>query len=127
MIVLRSASLTCGFGGIGTWPQTPDPPFLTLSKSFAGALASPLYLAATSTYAGPTSFLSIEWQAVQPFFLIRSSPASAWTAPAATRPAAANAQAAIFFIASPELACKGLWMLPERVRPCHQRAPRAAR
>ena len=49
IMVLRSASLTCGLGGIGTCPQTPEPPFLTLSVSLAAAPASPLYLAATST------------------------------------------------------------------------------
>src|SRR5689334_25044943 len=48
IIVFKSASLTCGFGGIGTWPHTPDPPFFTLSKSFAGALLSFLYFSDTS-------------------------------------------------------------------------------
>src|SRR5258706_12724858 len=53
-----SASLTVELGGIGTWPQTPAPPFFTLSTSFASAALSPLYLAATSLTAGPTIFLS---------------------------------------------------------------------
>jgi hypothetical protein len=43
-----SASLTCPFGGIGTWPQTPTPPFFTLSASFAAASLSARYFAATS-------------------------------------------------------------------------------
>jgi hypothetical protein len=67
-----SASLTCVFGGIGTGPQTPEPPFLTLSASLAAAPASPLYFAATSWYAGPMTFLSIAWHAVQPLFFSRS-------------------------------------------------------
>src|SRR5436853_5853540 len=91
-----SASLTCVFGGIGTAPQTPLPPFFTFSNSLSGALASPLYLAATSLYAGPTTFLSIAWQAVQPDFFNRSSPASALAPPATTRPATARARADIF-------------------------------
>ena len=48
IIVLMSSSLTCGLGGMGTGPQTPDPPFFTFSASLAAAPASPLYLAATS-------------------------------------------------------------------------------
>src|SRR5581483_8256310 len=32
-IFLMSASFTCVFGGIGTGPHTPDPPFLTFSVS----------------------------------------------------------------------------------------------
>src|SRR5438552_13019309 len=46
--LLTSASDTCAFGGMGIWPQTPTPPFLTLSASLADAPASPLYFAATS-------------------------------------------------------------------------------
>src|SRR3978361_555464 len=42
--VLMSSSFTVAFGGIGTGPQTPEPPFLTLSNSLAGAVASPRYL-----------------------------------------------------------------------------------
>src|SRR5947207_2604758 len=91
-----SASLTCVLGGIGTAPHTPLPPFLTFSNSFSGALASPLYLAATSLYAGPTTFLSMAWQAVQPDFFNRSSPASAWALPTAKRPAMASATEIIF-------------------------------
>src|SRR5690606_9580594 len=47
-IALISASGTFGCGGIGTGPQTPEPPFLTLSISFCSAELSPLYLSATS-------------------------------------------------------------------------------
>ena len=43
-----SASLTCGLAGIGTAPQTPEPPFITLVVSLATASAWPAYLAATS-------------------------------------------------------------------------------
>src|SRR5215472_10149173 len=57
---LMSASDTCALGGIGICPHTPVPPFFTFSTSIAAALASPLYFAATSWYAGPTTFLSIE-------------------------------------------------------------------
>src|SRR6266478_8560809 len=45
---LMSASGTWVLGGIGTWPQTPWPPFLTLSTSFASAPGSLRYFAATS-------------------------------------------------------------------------------
>ncbi len=45
---LASASLTCGLAGIGTGPQTPEPPFLTLCTSFSTASFWPAYLAATS-------------------------------------------------------------------------------
>src|SRR5689334_16217116 len=78
-----SASLTCEFGGIGTGPQTPAPPFLTFVCSLAAALLSPRYLLATSLYAGPTTFLSIAWHAgMQLFFVSRSVPASASAADA---------------------------------------------
>src|SRR6185436_20564728 len=43
-----SASGTCALGGIGTWPQTPWPPFFTFSASLAWAPESLAYLAATS-------------------------------------------------------------------------------
>src|SRR2546421_12112454 len=43
-----SASGTVVFGGMGTWPHTPTPPFLTLSTSLASAALSPRYLLATS-------------------------------------------------------------------------------
>src|ERR1700704_3310909 len=71
-----SSSFTPAFGGIITGPQTPEPPFFTFSTSIASAFASPLYLAATSLYAGPTSFLSTWWQAVQPLLVASSRLAS---------------------------------------------------
>src|SRR5690349_5222510 len=43
-----SASGTEALGGIGTWPQTPVPPFFTFSKSRAAAPLSLRYFAATS-------------------------------------------------------------------------------
>ena len=42
------SSLTWAFGGMGTGPQVPDPPFLTLAISMSRAAASPAYLAAIS-------------------------------------------------------------------------------
>src|SRR5260221_5970582 len=56
--VLMSASETVEFGGIGTWPQTPNPPFFTLSTNLASAALSTLYLAETSLKCGPTIILS---------------------------------------------------------------------
>src|SRR5258708_18127196 len=86
-----SASLTVELGGIGTWPQTPVPPCFTLATSFASAVLSPLYLAATSLKAGPTTFLSTAWQAVQALFVARAS-SSAANARAAPRAIAAAAR-----------------------------------
>src|SRR5690606_18666452 len=63
--VSASASETCGFAGIGIGPQTPVLPLRTCSDSVATAFESFAYLAATSLYAGPISFLSTAWQAVQ--------------------------------------------------------------
>ena len=45
---LASASLTCGLAGIGTGPQTPEPPFMIFCASLSTASLSPAYLAATS-------------------------------------------------------------------------------
>src|SRR5258707_13233972 len=87
--VLMSASETVEFGGIGTWPQTPTPPFFTLSTSFASAALSPLYLAATSLKAGPTIFLSTAWQAVQALFCASAISSAAKAGAAATASAAA--------------------------------------
>src|SRR5512141_2015414 len=97
-----SASDTDALGGIGTGPQTPEPPFFTFSASFAGALASPRYFAATSLYAGPTTFLSIAWHAVQPSFFINSSPESAARAAPVARTPATRITAAIFIDAPSE-------------------------
>src|SRR4051812_41083823 len=76
-----SPSLTWLFGGIGTGPHTPAPPSFTFLASLAGALASPLYLAATSRNAGPTIFFSTAWHAVQPDFCDSASLASAHAGP----------------------------------------------
>src|SRR5687768_4351356 len=83
---LASASLTCVLAGMGTGPQTPEPPFWILAASLSTASFWPAYLAATSLYDGPTSFLSAAWQAMQ-FLAV----ASAWSASAG--PAATNATA----------------------------------
>src|ERR1700682_3259997 len=77
--VLMSSSLTVVFGGIGTWPHTPTPPFFTLSMSLASAVLSLRYLAATSLKEGATIFLSTAWHAVHPFFFASSSLAKAGT------------------------------------------------
>lgn len=74
---LASASLTWVLAGMATVPQTPEPPLSTLAVSLSAAVLSPLYLAATSLYAGPTTFLSTVWQARQFFFLAKSSLAMA--------------------------------------------------
>src|SRR3989338_7009829 len=70
---LMSASETRGeYGGIGTPPvtsvQLPLPPALTLPISMTRAVASPLYLAAMSFQDGPTTLLSMSWQARHPLF-----------------------------------------------------------
>src|SRR5439155_22368028 len=46
---LMSSSLTVTFGGMGTVPQTPEPPSLTFAISFASAPASPAYFLRAST------------------------------------------------------------------------------
>src|SRR3569623_1684744 len=97
-----SASATRGeYGGIGTPPvtsvQLPLPPFFTYSTKRALAPASPLYLLATSCQAGPTTFLSSEWQAKQPLFFARSSPSSAWAVPRAAVAAMAKPRVNINF------------------------------
>src|SRR4029453_16329636 len=100
-----SASLIPAFGGIGTAPQAPEPPSFTFFDSFATASLSLLYLAATSTYDGPTSFLSIAWQSAQLSFFINASAAAlsstAWAAPAVSS-AAAAAIAGTAFIEAPK-------------------------
>src|SRR5947207_2691136 len=45
-----SPSGTCAFGGIGTCPQTPWPPFFTFSKSLASACGSLRYFAAAAQH-----------------------------------------------------------------------------
>ena len=44
----RSYSGTLSIGGIGTLPQFPEPPFLTLASSLASAFLSFAYFLATS-------------------------------------------------------------------------------
>src|SRR5205085_7226256 len=85
---LASASFTCAFAGIGTGPHTPEPPFMILTARRSAASFWPAYLAATSLYAGPTSFLSMAWQAMQ-FLAV----ARAWSARAGAETAANTASA----------------------------------
>src|SRR3569623_462957 len=91
-----SASETRGeYGGMGAPPvtavQLPLPPLCTflMSTSFGAPFSTvpsvsvalisfwPLYFSATSFHAGPTPFLSTEWQARQPLFFAKSRPSSA--------------------------------------------------
>lgn len=73
-----SASLTLGpFGGMAIGPHTPVLPFLTFLESIATASALPLYFLETSLNAGPSTFLSMLWQAMQPFFCANSAPVAA--------------------------------------------------
>src|SRR5512135_3810948 len=93
--VAASCSLTCGFAGMGTWPQLPTPPSRIFLASVAGAFLSFLYFAATSLYAGPTSFLSTAWHARQ-FFCFASSALANAGPPTTIMPSATTAKA--FFI-----------------------------
>src|SRR3989304_3697391 len=80
------------------WPL----PSLSLAVSVAAASLLPLYLAATSLYAGPTFFSATAWQFKQPFAFARSAPASAApTPPAITMLPAAASTNNIVFIRSP--------------------------
>src|SRR5438445_322072 len=74
--VLASSSATVPLGGMGTAPHTPVEPSLIFFTRYASASFLDLYLAATSLYAGPTTFLSTVWQLKQ-FFSFKSSCASA--------------------------------------------------
>src|SRR5712692_8108666 len=60
--VLASSSATVPLGGMGTGPHTPVEPSLIFLDRYASASLRDLYFAATSWYAGPTSFLSKVWQ-----------------------------------------------------------------
>src|SRR6266568_470890 len=60
--VLASSSATVPLGGMGMAPHTPVEPSLIFFARYASASLRDLYLAATSLYAGPTSFLSRVWQ-----------------------------------------------------------------
>src|SRR4030095_8196756 len=121
--ILMSASDTVAFGGIGTGPQTPEPPLFIFSASFAAAPASPRYFAAPSLYDGPTTFLSTAWQAVQPSFFISSSPESAArAAPVASTPAT-RITAAIFIVTPSGEWGKTHRMVLEATADRHSRAP----
>jgi hypothetical protein len=74
---------------MGTLPHTPLPPLDTLVISLASAPATPLYFLDTSIQDGPTIFLSIEWQAMQPFFFAKGGMSVANALPAIINPAAA--------------------------------------
>ena len=74
---LASAGLTWALAGIGTGPQTPEPPLMILAASMSAASFCLAYLAATSLKDGPTTFLSTAWQAMQ-FLAV----AKAWSAKA---------------------------------------------
>src|SRR5882672_10149350 len=93
------------FGGIGIEPHAPLPPVLTLAASLAGAEASPEYFFATSRYAGPTSFLSLVWQAPQLYFAASAVPSASGTAAATgtdrARHVAAASRAFDVFMRSP--------------------------
>jgi hypothetical protein len=73
----------------------------TLVINLASAVASPLYLSATAFQAGPTTFLSIAWQAVQLFFLATAGISAAIALPATIKPAATIILAIIDFMLSP--------------------------
>src|SRR5690606_18750667 len=83
---------------IGIGPQTPVLPLRTCSDSVATAFESFAYLAATSLYAGPISFLSTAWQAVQ--FLAFASSRLAMAVPEAQASARAI-EIGIAFMTSP--------------------------
>src|SRR5574344_995347 len=98
MASFRSASLIFSalLGAIGTGPKEPEPPLRTLSNRVASA-PWPLYLVAISWKEGPTSFLSLAWQAMQPA-LVMLAVGSA-IAGVATKALAARAESrASFFI-----------------------------
>ncbi len=64
-----SASLIRGCDGIGIAPHTPAPPLRTTFSRCACASGLPLYFAAMSRYAGPTTLRSTWWQLAQAFAL----------------------------------------------------------
>src|SRR5690606_41113061 len=70
--IFASSSVT-GFAGIGIGPQLPCVPFLICPARVSTAPATPAFLAATSLSAGPTSLVSMEWQAAQGLLLNSSS------------------------------------------------------
>src|SRR5690606_5150173 len=62
---------------MGTGPQVPWLPFMILPASMSTASFWLANFLATSLYAGPTTFLSTEWQAMQFLDLARASSAIA--------------------------------------------------
>src|SRR6266540_2804612 len=97
-----SSSLSL-FGGIGIGPQTPWLPLITFCASASDALASPLYFLATSLYAGPITFLSTAWQAVQPLSVasfIWSSAAAEKAVASAAAPASRTKSLVAVIVAS---------------------------
>src|SRR5689334_8318927 len=104
-----SASLTWELGGIGIWPQVPTPPSFTFFASYASAVLSPRYLAATSLYEGPTTFLSTAWQARQPLFCARAVSSAAWAAGAAASTRAMAARQRGVFMAGSWKGDLGRW------------------
>ena len=54
--LLRVGLVDLVLAGMGTGPQTPEPPFMILVASRSTAPLSSLYLAATSLKAGPSTF-----------------------------------------------------------------------
>src|SRR3989440_8733171 len=92
--VFASSSLTVPFGGIGMGPHTPVEPSLIFFTRYASASFLDLYLAATSLYAGPTSFLSTVWQLRQAFSFKSSCASAASEGPLAAVNDAVNTAAA---------------------------------
>src|SRR5271169_2634500 len=85
-----------------TLSQLPLPPLITFSTSVSRAEALPLYLAATSFHAGPTTLWSTAWHARQspPNSLVNSTGPAAAT-PEMVKSAVAVAAAMIVFISTP--------------------------
>ena len=72
-----SASETAGFGGIGTGPQTPDRPSSPFRRAWRRRRRRPCTSRRLPCRRDRRPSCRSTWQAVQPDFLIRSSPASA--------------------------------------------------
>src|SRR6266568_4304744 len=87
--VLASSSATVPLGGMGMAPHTPVEPSLIFFARYASASLRDLYLAATSLYAGPTSFLSRVWQLRHAFSFSSCSASAARAAPLQSETAAA--------------------------------------
>src|SRR6185312_6854946 len=83
-ICVTSSFFNCGCGAMGTSPQLPLPPLITLFTSVSIFASVAGYLAATSLYAGPITFVSILWQVKQSEAAINLAPGE--TAPEASVP-----------------------------------------